>query len=106
MIMLAHDDSIHCDSQRLKIEHQGKPAEFVLSLVEKLSILTTDRGPFEDDMALAVFVFEEVFLLPSQHPLYEQLLFDQLGKVFPLNYSAITAASASCDPAEFVIFTR
>lgn len=105
MIILSNIDLISCDSKSIKIEINSATTEIVISSVDKISIFTTDKGPFNDDMALAIFALNNVYLIKSEHPLYQHLLFEEIGKALALDYQAIINASSNCSNAEFIIFT-
>ena len=94
------DDKIHAiaDSE----EHI-----YVLSSVIKILVLTTDKGPFYDDMCLAVELGDDdVIFIMSEHRCYKSFLFDQIGKVLPIDYEKIIDASACTENCMFEIYTK
>lgn len=78
-----------------------------LDEVEKIVLLTTDMGPFYDDMGLAVDVGNDtaIFIM-SEHRCYKEFLFDQIGKNLPIDYQKIIDASICTDNNMFVIYKR
>ena len=69
----------------------------------KISVLTTDQGPFIDDIALALFWDEAALAVPCGHPSYDNL-YDYLSGKFDLDYEQYIEAMGSADDAEFVIW--
>lgn len=78
-----------------------------LERVEKIVILTTDMGPFFDDMGLAIDVGnDDVIFIMSSHRCYQEFLFEQIGKVLPLDYQKIIDASSCTENKVFEIYVR
>ena len=78
-----------------------------LERVEKIVILTTDMGPFFDDMGLAIDVGNnDVIFIMSSHRCYQEFLFDQIGKVLPLDYQKIIDASSCTENKVFEIYVK
>ncbi len=72
-----------------------------------LEDLTTDLGPFYDDMGLAVDVGnDEVIFIMSEHRCYKSFLFDQIGKVLPIDYQKIIDASSCTENRVFEIYRK
>ncbi len=106
MIILKDNDNVFCDTIGIHFTIDDKEVTFDISQIEKVSIITTDRGPFEDDVALAVFIGEEIFLIKSMHKSYSELIFKGLGKVITLDYDMIIESSTSVENAQFIIFEK
>ena len=79
---------------------------YSISDIIKIAILTTDKGPFFDDVALAVSFDESVFVIPSEHSLYEEFLFDEISKKITIDYQSVMDASTCTDNAEFIIYHK
>lgn len=78
-----------------------------LDSVEKIVILTTDMGPFYDDMGLAIDVGNNnVIFIMSSHRCYKNFLFDQIGKALPIDYQKIIDASACTTNGVFEIYVK
>ena len=78
-----------------------------LDRVEKIVILTTDMGPFFDDMGLAIDVGNnDVIFIMSSHRCYQKFLFDQIGKVLPLDYQKIIDASSCTENKVFELYVK
>lgn len=85
----------------------GKEYVFDVSQIEKALILTTDMGPFYDDVCLAIEVGnEDVIFIMSEHPSYQPFLFDQLGKTITIDYKKIIDASICTDNQVFEIYKK
>lgn len=106
MIILNHDDIVLLKSDNISFKVSDNLFSFATTEVTKIFMITTDKGPFEDDIALAIYFQNNTFLIPSEHPLYENFLFEDLAKHYKLNYENITQACTSTDNAEFVIYEK
>jgi hypothetical protein len=106
VIVLDNSDSVRCNSETIVFQVKNNVFEYELEYIEKISILTTDRGPFEDDVAMAIFLPSEIYIIKSELDLYQNLLFEQLGKYFSLDYQSIIESCSSMVNAEFIIFTK
>ena len=80
---------------------------FDLDSVEKMVILTTDLGPFYDDMGLAIDVGNNnVIFIMSGHRCFKSFLFDQIGKALPIDYQKIIDASICTTDNVFEIYVK
>lgn len=78
-----------------------------LSSINEMNLLTTDLGPFIDDMCLAILTDNNiVFFVLSEHRCFKPFLFDQLGKVLPIDYQKIIDASTCTKKNIFEIYIR
>ena len=88
--------------------HIGKQ-EYVYSLekVEKIVLLTTDLGPFYDDMGLAIDVGNDtaIFIM-SEHKCFKEFLFEQIGKVLSIDYQKVIEASSCIERNVFEIYRK
>lgn len=80
--------------------------KYSIAEIVKLEIFTTDKGPFVDDVALAVFIKNKIFVIPSEHQCYKSLIFDELPKVISINFEMIIKASTCCENSTFVIYEK
>ena len=98
-------DFILLEDETIKVFANNKEYSFNVSDVQRVLIITTDKGPLYDDMFLVVEVGKEtaIFVM-SEHPFYETFLFEQLGKILELDYNEIIQASMSVDNKLFVIY--
>ena len=95
---------IMCDEIQIRIGENEYC--YRTSDVVKISILTTDQGPFVDDVALLIAMKDCSFILPSEHPLYEKFLFDDMSGKIPIDFHKIIEASSCAENAEFVLYTK
>ena len=80
---------------------------YKLSSVNRIVILTTDLGPAQDDMGIAIDVGnDDVIIIMSEHKCYSSFLFDQLGKALPIDYQKIIDASSCTDEGVFMIYEK
>ncbi len=106
MIVLKGEDNAFCDTTGIHFTVDDKDVMYDITQLDKASILTTNRGPFEDDVALALFVDNEIFIIKSEHRRYSSFIFDELGKAITLDYNMLIESSVSTDNAEFIIFAK
>ncbi len=85
----------------------GQEYVFELEQIEEVVVITTDMGPFYDDMCLAIRIDSEtaIFIM-SEHNMYKTFLFDQLGQAIELDYQQIIDAAMCKDNHVFVIYRR
>lgn len=101
------NDKLTMEDGKIKAVVKNKPYFFAVSDIEQVLIITTNLGPFYDDMCLAIRIDEEtaIFIM-SEHPSYRSFLFDQLGKAIKLDYDAIIKASTCTENHIFVVYKR
>lgn len=99
------EDTLEVVSGKICASADGKRYEYEVQKIEEVLIITSDMGPFYDDMCLAIRVDKEtaIFIM-SEHPSYKCFLFDQLGKELSLDYNKIIEASVSVENKVFVIY--
>lgn len=83
--------------------------EYVYSLesIEKIVLLTTDLGPFYDDMGLAIDVGNDtaIFIM-SEHKCFQDFLFEQIGNALPIDYQKVIEASSCVERNVFEIYRK
>lgn len=101
------DDTLALADGKIYAKTVDGEYSFSVEDVEKAVILTTDMGPYYDDMGLAVDVGNEtaIFIM-SSHRCYQDFLFEQLGKALPIDFQKIIEASVCIDNKVFEIYTR
>ena len=78
-----------------------------LSSVKKIVLITTDLGPLQDDMGLAIDIENnDVISIMSEHKCFKPFLFDQIGKALPIDFQKIIEASSCADNGEFEIYVK
>jgi len=98
------EDSLFLKDDEIHAIVGGNEHVYKLSAVKKLVLITTDKGPFNDDVCLAVDVGENVIFVMSGHRCYFSFLYDQIGKILPLDYQKIINASRCIDNNLFEIY--
>jgi len=76
-----------------------------IDLLQKIAIITTDQGPFLDDVAMAFFFQETVLFLPSEHKCYQNV-YDAVSGRLPLDYKEIIKAMECAENAVFPIWEK
>lgn len=101
------EDNLLMENDKIKAIVKGEEYIFDIEEVEQVLIITNDLGPFYDDMCLAIRIDEEtaIFIM-SEHPSYEEFLFEQLGKAVELNYELIIKASTCTENSVFVVYEK
>ena len=79
--------------------------EFSIGLLLEIAIITTDQGPFMDDVAMAFFFQETVLFLPSGHKCYQNV-YDAVSDRLPLDYKEIIKAIGCAENAVFSIWKK
>ena len=102
-----NDDSLHLINNEIYAMVDNHEYVFMIDSVEKIVILTTDVGPFYDDMGLAVDVGNDtaIFIM-SEHRCYKNFLFDEIAKVLPIDYQKIIEASTCIENKVFEIYRK
>ena len=101
------EDSLSLVDQKIHAVVDSIEYVYDLDSVEKMVILTTDMGPFYDDMGLAIDVGNNnVIFIMSGHRCYNGFLFDQIGKALPIDYQKIIDASTCMSNNVFEIYVK
>lgn len=102
-----NEDSLHLIDNEIRARVDNHEYVYTIDLVEKIVILTTDVGPFYDDMALVIDVGNNtaIFIM-SEHKCYKEFLFEQIAKVFTIDYQKIIEASTCIENKVFEIYRR
>ena len=102
-----NEDSIILEGNKIHAFADNKEFLCELSSISEMDLLTTDSGPFADDMCLAVFADNNiVFFVLSEHICFKPFLFDQIGKVLSVDYQKIIDASTCTKKNIFEIYIR
>ena len=106
-LMVRPDQAIAVDDEGFKLPADpDSPRTVPFDQLTRLAVITTDQGPWLDDAFLALdFADGQAWLLPSEHPCYNQV-YEVLSTRLPLDYEQYIAAMGSTDHAEFIIWTR
>ena len=101
------EDKLFLEGQGIYAIINGQEYVFSLEIVEKIVILTTDLGPFYDDMGLAIDVGNNtVVFIMSEHECFQTFLFDQIGKALPIDFQKVIDASVCKENNVFEIYRR
>lgn len=83
----------------------GELNSHATSNINKISILTNDTGPIEDDMAIAIFFDKIALVVPSEHPSYDGI-YDSISENFAIDYEQVIKSMTCTENAEFILFQR
>ena len=80
---------------------------FNLDSIIKIVLITTDLGPVYDDMCMAIDVGNDtVVFIMSEHKCFKDVLFEQIGKVLPIDFQKVIDASVCIERNVFEIYRR
>ena len=103
----AENDSLSLAEDAIHVTIDSKEYIYELSSVNRMVIFTTDSGPIQDDMGLAIEVENnDVIFVMSEHKCFGPFLFDQIGKALPIDFQKIIDASASTGNGTFEIYVK
>lgn len=106
-LTLNNSDTICVKDDKVSVVFEDKEYSFTKEEIEAAMIITTDKGPFYDDMCLAIRIDSEtaVFVM-SEHPQYSGFLFDELKTIVEIDYSKVIEASVCTENNIFFIYKR
>lgn len=106
-IRIEKNDTLCVKGGSIEAVSRNEKYSFDKSEIEEIVMITTDNGPFFDDMGLAIRInAETAIFIMSGHPLYEKFLFDELGKLVSIDYNAIIRASSCTENKIFPLYRR
>lgn len=101
------EDSLRLLDDKIIVDVGSKEYIYELSTVNSLVLLTTDEGPLNDDVGLAIDVGNnDVIFILSEHKCFSPFLFDQIGKALPIDYQKVIDASACTENNIFEIYVK
>lgn len=106
-LTLCSSDTIRVKDGKVAVVFENKEYSFAKEEIEAAMLITTDKGPFYDDMCLALRIDSETaVLVMSEHPQYDSFLFDELKTLIKLDYGKVTEASACTENNIFFLYER
>lgn len=106
-LTLNNSDTICVCDGKIAVVFENREYSFAKEEIEAAMIITTDKGPFYDDMCLAIRIDSEtaVFVM-SEHPQYSGFLFDELKTLIKIDYGKVIEASSCTENNIFFIYKR
>lgn len=106
-LTLNNSDTICVRDGKIAVVFENGEYSFAKEETESAMIITTDKGPFYDDMCLAIRIDSEtaVFVM-SEHPQYSGFLFDELKTLIEIDYGKVIEASSCTENNIFFIYKR
>lgn len=106
-LTLNNSDTICVRDGKISVVFENTEYSFAKEEIEAAMIITTDKGPFYDDMCLALRIDSEtaVFVM-SEHPQYSGFLFDELKTLIKIDYSKVIEASSCTENNIFFLYQR
>ena len=106
-LTLHNDDTICVKDGKISVVFEDKEYSFTKEEIEAAMIITTDKGPFYDDMCLAVRIDSETAMfVMSEHPQYGGFLFDELKTLIEIDYGKVIEASSCTKNKIFFLYQR
>ncbi len=106
-LTLNNDDDIRVQDGKIVAIFENKEYSFAKDEIEAAMIITTDKGPFCDDMCLAIRIdAETAIFMMSEHPRCSGFLFDELKTLIELDYNKVIEASACTENNIFILYKR
>lgn len=101
------EDSLVLEGNEIHACIEKQKYVYPLESIEKIVLLTTDLGPFYDDMGLAIDVGNNtaIFIM-SEHKCFQDFLFEQIGKALPIDYQKVIEASSCIEQNVFEIYRK
>lgn len=101
------NDTVCVKDTMIEVVIQNEKYVFQKEEIEAVLMITTDLGPFYDDMCLCIRINQEtaIFIM-SEHPLFKKFLFDELKTIIDINYEVVIQASACVENNIFTIYQR
>lgn len=106
-LTLCSIDTICVKDGKIAVVFKGNEYVFGKEEIESAMIITTDKGPFYDDMCLAIRIdAETAIFVMSEHPQYSEFLFDELKRLIPVDYGKAIEASVCTENNIFFLYKR
>ena len=103
---LKNNDAVEISADEIKMNIDGEAVCFKIAEILKIAILTSNQGPFVDDVALAITIEDRVFVILSENKLFEKFLFDGISKKITIDFQKVMEASSCTENAEFIIYHK
>ncbi|HBF38814.1 MAG TPA: hypothetical protein DDW50_16035 [Firmicutes bacterium] len=95
-----------CDDDGVKVEYpDNSTASIRWEEIMKISVITTDQGPFIDDVFLALLGERKRCLVPSEANGYNEV-FDRVSKLEGFDFERYIQAMASAENDEFTCWEQ
>lgn len=106
-LTLDNNDTICVKDGKIAVVFEGMEYCFTKEEIEAAMIITTDKGPFYDDMCLAIRIDSKTALfVMSEHPQYSGFLFDELKTLVEIDYKKVIEASTCTENNIFFLYRR
>ena len=107
VVTLSNEDNVQISSREINISTPDDSYQFQTDQLMEISILKTDSGPKVDDKGLVLFMNNnDTFIIMSENPLYQKLIFEEMRWVFDLDFSSVLAASFSKGKGKFDLYRQ
>lgn len=106
-LTLSNQDTIRVKDGKIAVVFENREYAFVKEEIEAAMIITTDKGPFYDDMCLALRIDSEtaIFVM-SEHPQYGGFLCDELKTLIEIDYGKVIEALSCTENNIFFLYRR
>ena len=106
-LTLSNKDTICIKNEKIAVVFENSEYAFTKDEIEAAMLITTDKGPFYDDMCLAVRIDNDtaVFVM-SEHPQFEGFLFNEFKTLIDIDYRKVIEASSCTKNKIFFLYQR
>lgn len=95
-----------CNDEGVSVEHTNGTIEAALwDEIIKISVITTDQGPFADDVFLVLFKEEKGVLIPSEAEGYNEV-YERVSKFDDFDFQKYIESMSSTINQEFICWER
>lgn len=107
ILTLKEGDNVQINSRVITIETITDSYKFRTDQLMEVSILKTDSGPKVDDQGLVLSMNNhDTFIIMSENPLYQRLIFEEMRWVFDLDFGNVLASSFSTGKGKFDLYRQ
>ena len=107
VVTLDKGDDVQISSREICITTQHERYRFQTDQLMEVSILKTDSGPKVDDQGLVLSMSShDTFIIMSENPLYQRLIFEEMRWIFDLDFNNVLVASFSKGKGKFDLYRQ
>lgn len=107
ILTLKEGDNVQINNREINIETLNDCYRFRTDQLIEICILKTDSGPKVDDQGLVLSMNNhDTFIIMSENPLYQRLIFEEMRWVFDLDFRNVLASSFSKGKGKFDLYRQ
>ena len=106
MILIKRTDELLFKDGKIEITVDGETAEYELNELKKVSVLTTQQRLLKTTVFLVLALRDEIYTMAMNHPDFQHILMEELGKHVSVNYNSIIEAMVNKTDRDFTVYER